>query len=129
LWLMVEPSALLRPFSGLHDRMADAVAEAELALRERRHQLYFVDFDDADRAGHAHGFSPESRPYLDAITAIDAQIGRLLAAIDAAPVRAGERWLVVLVSDHGGTGTSHADRSLPENRTIPIAFCGDEVRP
>src|SRR5512139_576911 len=129
LWLMVEPTALPRPYAGLHDRMADAIAEAEVALRERRHDLYFVDFDDADRAGHAHGFSPEDRDYLAAIEAIDVEVGRLLTAIDAAPARASERWLVVLVSDHGGVGTVHTDRSLPANRTIPIAFCGDGVVP
>jgi predicted AlkP superfamily pyrophosphatase or phosphodiesterase len=70
---------------------------AEFLVRERRHDLTLVYFTDLDEAQHAHG--PGSPEALATLEQIDAQLGRVLRAIDAAGDTA--RTTVVIVSDHG----------------------------
>jgi len=70
---------------------------AEYLLRERKDDLTLVYFTDLDEAEHAHG--PGSREALATLERIDAELGRVLRAIDAA----GDtpRTTVFVVSDHG----------------------------
>ncbi|MFJ7335255.1 alkaline phosphatase family protein [Streptomyces sp. NPDC101116] len=81
--------------------------------------VVFVYFGATDEAGHATG--PLSPAYDRALRAQDAHLGRLLAAIDArrsAPGRAGERWTVLVTTDHGHLdsgghgGDSRAEREV-----------------
>jgi predicted AlkP superfamily pyrophosphatase or phosphodiesterase len=58
----------------------------------------FVYFSGADEAAHVYGAI--SRQYVDAVTRIDVHLGRLLAVVDHR-AREGERWLVVVTTDHG----------------------------
>lgn len=87
--------------------------------------VLFLHFDQADGAGHGSGFT--SAPYLTALTTIDGHIGSLMAAINARPQRASEKWMVILTTDHGGTsGGSHGGQSVEERR-IPFIVSGDDV--
>jgi predicted AlkP superfamily pyrophosphatase or phosphodiesterase len=79
---------------------------AEFLLRERRHDLTLVYFTDLDEAEHASG--PGSREALATLERIDAQLGRVLIAIDAAGDTA--RTTVVVVSDHGFAAVQKAVR-------------------
>ncbi|MEU6687178.1 ectonucleotide pyrophosphatase/phosphodiesterase [Streptomyces sp. NPDC046832] len=81
--------------------------------------VLFVYFGAIDEAGHATG--PLSPAYDRALLARDAHLGRLLAAIDARrsdPGRAGERWTVLVTTDHGHLdsgghgGDSRAEREV-----------------
>ncbi|MCA9571330.1 MAG: alkaline phosphatase family protein, partial [Myxococcales bacterium] len=87
-------------------------------------ELVFLHHDDVDHAGHATGFSPTNPDYLAAIEQVDVSVGlvhdAILARGDA------EAWMMVLVTDHGGEGTSHG---LPDaaNRTIPLGVVAPRV--
>lgn len=80
------------------------------------HALIFAHFDDVDHAGHDSGFSPENPNYIAAIEGVDSYVGPALEAVRA---DTAHEWMVVLVSDHGGSGTSHGTPDA-ENRTIPM---------
>jgi hypothetical protein len=83
-----------------------------------------LHFHEPDGAGHASGYM--SQPYLEAVTRTDAWIGQLLTAIAADPALAA-RTTVVVTSDHGGLGTSHADASQPVNYRVPFFAWGNQV--
>ncbi|MEW4563752.1 alkaline phosphatase family protein [Bremerella sp. JC770] len=59
---------------------------------------------EVDEAGHAHGFHPTVPQYIAAIEHVDTLIGSVLAAIEK---RTDEEWLIVVTSDHGGSGKGH----------------------
>lgn len=69
------------------------------AERPRFFTLYFQDVDDA---GHDHG--PMSPEVEQAVSKVDATLGKLLAALDARGVK--EKLNIIIVSDHGMTEIS-----------------------
>lgn len=125
LGLILEPDAMDLLEMGDDDAVAEDMAEV---LADGEHDLHFVHFDDCDHAGHSTGFSADNPDYIGAVEAIDARAGRLLDAIEARETRADERWLVVVVTDHGGDGTSHG---FPFEGTlnIPLVVAADGVSP
>jgi len=88
-----------RPFSsrtGEAEKVDQILRWLERPAPERP-RLVTAWFHGADGAGHRHG--PGSEEAREALRAQDAQLARLLAALDA-----GERWpetTVIVVSDHG----------------------------
>ncbi|HVJ68242.1 MAG TPA: alkaline phosphatase family protein [Caulifigura sp.] len=60
-----------------------------------------------DENGHAHGFHPSVPQYRGAIEKVDGHIGQAMKAIAARPNAKSENWLVIVCTDHGGTGTDH----------------------
>ncbi len=92
-------------------------------IRESRPSLLFIQFPGVDIAGHTKGWgSPEQ---LAAAARIDAQLGRLLNALEAAQIRAST---VVLVSaDHGGAGRNHGPDDA-RSRHIPWILAGPGVK-
>ena len=79
-----------------------------------------------DTAGHGHGFSPDVTEYMAAIHMADARLGEVLATVRARPSFAGENWLFIVATDHGGSGTKHGGQS-PEERVIPLIVSGGDV--
>jgi arylsulfatase A-like enzyme len=65
-----------------------------------------------------------SEPYLTNVTWTDAQVGRVLAALDERGLL-GET-LIIVTSDHGGHDFVHGG-SLPEDMTIPWIVAGPGV--
>lgn len=105
------------------DQGTDDVVGEALATRIQTgdFDLVFSHFDNVDHAGHASGFSPENPEYLAAIESVDSNVA---AALDAVAAQSDEaNWLILLVTDHGGEGTSHSG-GTPEMRTIPMAVVG-----
>jgi predicted AlkP superfamily pyrophosphatase or phosphodiesterase len=96
-------------------------------LEDGDFDVHFVALDDVDHAGHSTGFSLENPDYVNAIETADARLGQLLSAIEARPTRSGEDWMVLITSDHGGSGTSHGALDA-DCRTIPLIVWGDSVR-
>ena len=92
-------------------------------LGERR-PFTFLHLSGPDVAGHAYGYlSPR---YLSAVHRADAEIGRILAALDQHPGLAATTTLVV-TSDHGGRGLSHKDATKLVNYRIPFVAWGNGV--
>jgi hypothetical protein len=90
------------------------VEEAVRVMRFDRPHLLFVHLADTDIAGHAFGWG--SRPYRLAVRRADAAVGRIR---DEAVRRYGDRVILVVTSDHGGTGRGHA---AGEERDVHIPW-------
>lgn len=104
----------------------DVKNKAVAHLASANPDVLFLHFDQVDGAGHGSGFSPTNPAYLTAIHNVDTHIGSVIAAINARPQIAQEKWLVILTTDHGGSGTSHGGQSS-EERTIPLLVSGSVV--
>lgn len=91
------------------------------------HHYTFFHFANTDAAGHSTGWTiePES-VYALAVQSVDADLGRIFAAIEASPVMAGNT-TVLLTSDHGGTDFHHASPDVVTNFTIPFYAWGRGV--
>ncbi len=99
------------------------VAEAVRIIAENKPDVLFVHLPDVDAVGHAKGWgSPEQRV---AIEAADAAVGRLLVALDATGTRSST--LIMLSSDHGGTGLGHGPED-PRSRNVPWIVVGPGVK-
>lgn len=120
---ILEDDALDHRFTGTDPQvvttMSDWLANAEC-------DVCFVHFNDPDAAGHASGFTPLNPSYLAAISASDVRSGELLNAIVERRTVAREQWMIILVSDHGGSGTSHSCLGW-ECREIPLIAAGPSV--
>ncbi len=88
----------------------------------------FLHLRDPDATGHWWGWSVRrGSHYLRAVQRADVQVGRVLALVDRDPRLRG-RTVVIVTSDHGGTGHSHyAER--PRHFTVPFYVWGAGVAP
>ncbi|MSZ76003.1 MAG: sulfatase-like hydrolase/transferase [Actinobacteria bacterium] len=92
-------------------------------LESRGPDLSFVYLGLVDSVGHEHGAA--SAEYAAALETVDAQIGRLLAAIRARPTSADEDWQIVVTNDHGHTASGgHGGNTLAERQQFVIAQGG-----
>lgn len=81
--------------------------------------LMFLHFDYTDHVGHKIGFSNNGLEYLSAIEISDFYLGQIMTQIYLRENLYGEKWMVVLTTDHGGEGTSHGDQDeLPQTRNV-----------
>ena len=86
-----------------------------------RADIIFLHFDELDATGHSFGFSTDIVEYRNTLEILDLYVESLINIIDSKRL-AGEDWLCLLVSDHGGDGTTHADYNNPRVReTVFIA--------
>jgi hypothetical protein len=96
-------------------------------LNNDQPDVIFVQLDDPDHEGHATGFSPTNTKYLTKLEYTDRNIKRIMGALHARKQRLpNEDWIVILTTDHGGTGTSHGGTSTAE-RTIFFSVSGSNV--
>ncbi|MGW3462910.1 alkaline phosphatase family protein [Streptomyces olivaceoviridis] len=95
-------------------------SRAVARLRDGNPDAVFVHLDNIDHAGHTYGAA--SQQYLDAIHGADAQVGQLVAAVEARPTYAAEDWLIMVTADHGHTDAGgHGGSTLQERQTFLIA--------
>jgi arylsulfatase A-like enzyme len=111
----------------LHGEQArDIVASAETSGWADQPGLHLHHWPDADRAGHAHGWT--SRGYVAALRQLDAALGTLVQLTGA-----GEEddTLLVVIADHGGGGREfrNHDSDHPHDRRIPLILAGPRVQP
>lgn len=100
-----------------HDETITATTVS--VLREQDPDVLFVYLGNTDVVAHASG---TGRRYLDALAVQDAQLGRMLDAIEARPTRAAERWTVLVCTDHGHVDAGgHGGSSIPERSTFVLA--------
>lgn len=92
-------------------------AEAAKSILTQAPDLSWVYLEYTDDMGHMHG---DSEPFHEAIRKMDAQIGRLWAAIQQRQKQAREDWLIVITTDHGRdekSGHNHGGQSDRQRST------------
>lgn len=108
-----------------HERGPERTTRAAIAYwRENRPALTFIHLDNADHAGHAHGWY--SQEYYRAVEAADGYIGEVLDMIESLSAR--DSTFVLVTSDHGGTAHGHGKNSLAEI-LIPWILAGPGIAP
>lgn len=90
------------------------------ALQNDNPDILFVDFSDPDYAGHGYGFSASVPQYVSSIETTDTYIGDIVSALKNRTTYNNEDWLIVVGTDHGGTGTSHGGGTLVERNVFTI---------
>ncbi|MBK8248610.1 MAG: alkaline phosphatase family protein [Gemmatimonadetes bacterium] len=108
------------------DAAREIVAAAEAGGRVRQAGLHLHHWPDADRAGHAEGWT--SRAYAAALREIDAALGALVQLTEA---DGDDETLFLVLADHGGGGTDfrNHDSAHPHDRRIPLVLAGPQVQP
>ncbi|HEY4099608.1 MAG TPA: alkaline phosphatase family protein [Gemmatimonadales bacterium] len=109
----------------LHGQTAAEILDGALPqLQSPDGGVTFLHWPDADRAGHAHGWT--SREYAGAARDLDASLGRLIAVLDPFD---DPGTVVVAFADHGGGGreTHNHESRHPLDVTIPIVIAGGQV--
>lgn len=122
---------LVDTLSSYHAQSVDATQHpgqtAEMAaayIKEKKPQLLAVCFDEPDHIGHSAGHdTPE---YYATLTTIDGFLGQILKAVDEAGI--ADDTIIIVTSDHGGTGTGHGGITLAEMRT-PFIIAGKNIKP
>ena len=113
--------------SGSYHQRDGVLTEKTIELLEEGDPDVIFHYQAApDGAGHAHRFALDSPQYMASIEVADERIGLVLEAVRARPGYADEDWLYIVMSDHGGIGTSHGGHT-PEERTIPFIVTGGAV--
>ena len=99
---------------------AEIADVAVWAVRTKGPDVSFVYFNDADDAAHFNGAVGEH--YLEAIGRVDVHLARLRAAVAKRAEENGERWLLVVATDHGHVDEGgHGGDSRQERSAFVIA--------
>ena len=127
-------TACIAQWGPIHDRLGgtatwsadaedgdDVARRAVEVLEKHDPDLVFLHFDGADGAGHGSGYSEDNPAYLQAIERADRNLGKVLEAIAARPHAEFEDWLVLVTTDHGGTGTGHGQDILEHRQSFILA--------
>ena len=96
--------------------------DASIQIQDPNVDVLFTYFDKVDLTGHSTGFTPTNPAYIQAIDSIDRQVGLIIAAMRARPTYAQEDWLILLTTDHGGTGLGHGGNSFSERHIWWIGY-------
>lgn len=108
-------------FCGWNPKKASARACDYLAVNSPH--LLFLHLAEPDSSGHRDGWMSEG--YDRGIRNADKCINNVLKTL----FQSGKtrRTLIVIASDHGGTGKKHGKSSIEET-TVPLMFAGDMVK-
>ena len=102
---------------------AEVAQAASEFVTEYEPDVLFLHFDEVDQAGHAYGFGPNVPGYLDALRLLDGRIEVVLTALRGRKSYDEEDWLILISTDHGGSGRGHGE-NVPEHRTIFLVVSG-----
>jgi predicted AlkP superfamily pyrophosphatase or phosphodiesterase len=83
--------------------------------------VFFLQFDELDGAGHEYGFNPDVPEYANWVTTLDGYVDSLVSIIEEKRLN-GEEWLICIISDHGGDGKSHGGKYDNENVRHTIMY-------
>jgi predicted AlkP superfamily pyrophosphatase or phosphodiesterase len=92
-------------------------------LTQSEPDVLFLHFDDVDHAGHEYGYGLNSPRYIKAIEVVDTRIGVLLDALHVRKTFDHEDWLIVITTDHGGSGFTHG-LNIPDHRETFLILNG-----
>lgn len=103
---------------------AQSVARAAAAyIVEKKPNLCFIHFPDADSAGHKSGWgSPEQK---EAFKVTDQALSQVVKALREAGI--AEKSVVIISADHGGHDKTHG-LDIPDDMEIPWIAWGEGVK-
>jgi len=101
---------------------SELVQTAANYIRQSPPDLFFMQLDDVDAAGHREGYG--SKKYLQQIEKTDSEVGAVIQAIQDADIYSES--LILIISDHGGFGTGHGGDE-PECLEIFWSICGPGI--
>jgi predicted AlkP superfamily pyrophosphatase or phosphodiesterase len=122
---LAKPGTLDWTFVPGQEKVNDQIVanHAVAMIHEHTPQVMFVHLPDVDGAGHKFGWG--SNEQIKAIENADAQIRRVLDALDKEHLR--DQTLIIVTADHGGAGLGHGADD-PRSRHIPWIAVGPGVR-
>ncbi len=89
-------------------------SDAITVINDCTPDIMLLHFDQPDAVGHSSGFSPDNTSYLDAISECDNLMSEIMTVIEEREQTLNEEWMVVVTTDHGGAGTTHANQYYVE---------------
>ncbi|WP_418603282.1 alkaline phosphatase family protein [Hwangdonia sp.] len=95
-------------------------------LKKEDVDVMFVHLDNVDHAGHKYGYAIDNSKYIESIEKTDKKIGRIVKALQKRKNYDNENWLILVSTDHGGSGTNHG-KAIPEHTTIFYIASGKDV--
>jgi len=98
----------------IDEQVATSAADC---IKDKAPDLSWVYLEYTDDMGHKYGDSPQ---YYDAIEKMDAQVGKIWAAIQYRKQHFKEDWLIFITTDHGrseATGKDHGGQSTRQRST------------
>jgi arylsulfatase A-like enzyme len=102
--------------NGYEEADAQSVAAMVRYLANQDPDAAFVYIGNPDVAAHDHG--GRSEEYYSAIRTADAQVGRLIQAMQGRPTYEEENWLVLMSTDHGHKDEGGHGGQSPEEVTV-----------
>jgi len=92
-------------------------------IKERKPALLLLYWINPDDIGHDKGwYSPD---YYKEINVLDGYIGKIVDALKECGIM--DDTIIIITSDHGGTGRGHSGSTLLEMET-PFIICGKDIR-
>lgn len=110
-------------FEENQDGAAKMCDEAIQYILDKKPALLMLGWNHPDSEGHEWGWYTE--PYFAILEKLDSYIGRVVAALKQAGI--WDDTVLLLTSDHGGTGRAHHGSTLLEFET-PFILCGKGIR-
>lgn len=107
--------------------LAAMLSATQVQLQNPDLDVLSLHVDNIDAAGHSTGFSPSNPSYMTAINNVDVWVGQVMTALKNRPTYNDEDWLVFVITDHGGIGTSHGGNT-DEERHIWWVASGKNVK-
>ena len=100
-----------------YNKIDDFVMEKACStINQSAPDLSWIYLEYTDEMGHRHGDSPE---FLNALSKLDSQIGKLWESIQYREKNFNEEWLIIITTDHGRDtfGYHHGNQSNRERNT------------
>ena len=101
----------------------EAIDKIILEVVENNSMFVFSQIDHMDHAGHSLGYGTEK--YNLEIESLDTEIGRLIDSLKENGLY--ENTYIITLSDHGGIGFGHGNKSI-EEYTIPFIINGPGIK-
>ena len=111
----------------VHKKTDAAVTKQVIkTLKNTDVDVLFLHLDNVDHAGHKYGYVLENKKYIGAIEKTDKKVGEIIKALKKRKDYEKENWLILVSTDHGGSGKAHG-KDTPEHTTIFYIASGKEV--
>lgn len=86
----------------------------------------FTHYMEPDDSGHHSGFSPNNLKYMHALTQELFNVDKLAEAIQESET-AGNKWLVIITTDHGGHAIIHGSQDAQDRDIFALFYAKDTV--